>query len=62
MTYDAVDEIRMLYKEYDIKKFDLTYSAANKGTASELMIFSDSVFCPSDAQMRNKKIAINLRA
>ncbi len=62
VTYDAVDEIRMLYKEYDIKKFDLTYSAANKGTASELMIFSDSVFCPSDAQMRNKKIAINLRA
>jgi DNA adenine methylase len=62
ITYDAVDEIKTLYAGYDIKKFDLTYSAANKGTASELMIFSDSKFCPSDKQMEHDKITINLRA
>lgn len=62
ITYDSVDEIRTLYTDYDIKKFDLTYSAANKGTASELMIFSDSTFCPSIEQMKSNKITINLRA
>lgn len=62
ITYDSVDEIRTLYTDYDIKKFDLTYSAANKGTASELMIFSDSTFCPSNEQMKSNKITINLRA
>lgn len=62
ITYDSVNEIRTLYADYDIKKFDLTYSAANKGTASELMIFSDSTFCPSDEQIKSNKITINLRA
>ena len=34
-----------------MRRFDLTYSAANKGTASELMIFSDIEFCPTPEQM-----------
>ncbi len=62
VTYDEVNEIRELYADYEIKKFDLTYSAANKGTASELMIFSCDDFCPSEEQMRSRNIAINLRA
>ena len=41
ITYDDIPEIRALYSDYDIRRFDLTYSAANKGTASEIMICSD---------------------
>ena len=60
-TYDDVEAIQRLYERNTIKKFDLTYSAANKGIASELMIFSDELFCPSDDQMAENKININLR-
>lgn len=61
ITYDDVTAISELYADYEIKKFDLTYSAANKGTASELMIFSDIGFCPTAEQMNKKKININFR-
>lgn len=61
MTYDDVESIEEIYKNFKIKKFDLTYSAANKGRASELMIFSDWKCCPSDSQLRLNRININLR-
>ncbi|MDE6873947.1 MAG: DNA adenine methylase [Lachnospiraceae bacterium] len=61
ITYDDVKEIADLYKLFDLRKFDLTYSAANKGTASELMIFSDIQCCPTSAQLSKNKITINLR-
>ncbi len=35
LTYDDVKEIEELYSDYYICRFDITYSAANKGTASE---------------------------
>ena len=62
ITYDDVDEIASLYDEFSIRKFDLTYSAANKGRSSELMIFSDIHSCPTQKQLFNNKITINLRA
>ena len=61
ITYDDVEEIAELYREFDLRHFDLTYSAANKGTASELMIFSDIQCCPTAGQLSQNKIAINLR-
>lgn len=61
ITYDDVNAISELYRDYAIRKFDLTYSAANKGTASELMIFSDIGFCPTFEQMSTQKININFR-
>lgn len=61
ITYDNVDAISELYRDYAMRKFDLTYSAANKGIASELMIFSDIGFCPTPEQMTTQKIDINLR-
>ena len=39
--------IENLYTGFTIQRFDLTYSAANKGTASELIIFSDTQWCPN---------------
>ena len=61
ITYDDVEEIAELYREFDLRHFDLTYSAANKGTASELMIFSDIQCCPTAEQLSHNKIALNLR-
>lgn len=61
ITYDDVLEIENLYDGFSIQKFDLTYSAANKGTASELIIFSDMQWCPTQEQLADSKIAINLR-
>lgn len=60
-TYDDVEEIAGLYKGFAMRRFDLTYSAANKGTASELMIFSDIGSCPTAKQLFDNKIKINLR-
>ncbi|MGC7871810.1 DNA adenine methylase [Desulfosporosinus sp. SYSU MS00001] len=61
ITYDDVKAICDLYSAYDIRKFDLTYSAANKGIASELMIFSNTLFCPTEKQMIEKGIQLNFR-
>ncbi len=61
MTYDDVEAIEELYSNFNIKRFDLTYSVANKGRASELMIFSNPKFCPTESQLRKNKININLR-
>ncbi len=62
ITYDDVEKIAELYAGFEMRRFDLTYSAANKGTASELMIFSDIYSCPTQKQLTDNKITINLRA
>ncbi len=62
ITYDDVEQIVAMYHTYEMRHFDLTYSAANKGTASELMIFSDLRSCPSTEQLTDHRIKINLRA
>ena len=61
ITYDDVNEIIELYSDFGIKKYSLTYSAANKGTASELMIFSDISYCPTPKQMKDNRITINFK-
>ena len=61
ITYDDVDEIADLYADFEKRRFDLTYSAANKGKASELMIFSDINSCPTQQQLDENNITINLR-
>lgn len=61
ITYDNVEQIERLYSDYEMRHFDLTYSAANKGIASELMIFSDIRSCPTQEQLEACKIKINLR-
>lgn len=61
ITYDDVSQIAEMYSGYEMRRFDLTYSAANKGTASELMFFSDIVSCPTQWQLEDSRIKINLR-
>lgn len=61
ITYDDVNQIAEMYSDYEIRHFDLTYSAANKGIASELMFFSDIACCPTKRQLDDNGIKINFR-
>lgn len=61
ITYDDVDKIADMYRGYAMRRFDLMYSAANKGVASELIFFSDIKSCPTEKQMSENRIEINLR-
>ena len=61
VTYDDVDEICDLYKDYECKQFDLTYSVANSGKKSEIMFLSDKELWPQDDELKQKKIQINIR-
>lgn len=61
MTYDDVAEIKELYAGYTTRNYNLTYSAANKGAASELMIFSDSAFCPTQTQLAKHRITVDFQ-
>lgn len=61
VTYDDVPEIREIYSSYVGKRYDLTYSLANNGKNSELMFLSDDALWPSKAELKKRRIAINLR-
>ena len=61
LTYDDVAEIRKLYAERGIKRFDLNYSAANKGKASEIIVCSDFSFLTSLCELNSNTIRLNLR-
>lgn len=61
ITYDDTPEIIKLYGQQCIKRYDLNYSVANTGKSSEVMIFNNACFCPSNTELLNEKININLR-
>ena len=61
ITYDDTPEIIELYKQQCIRRYDLNYSAANTGKRSEVIVFNDNKFCPTNQELLNQKININLR-
>lgn len=61
ITYDDAPEIVHIYDKYMIKRYDLNYSVAKKRIASELMIFPENGFFPTDEEFKKEKICINLR-
>ena len=61
ITYDDTPEIIELYKQQCITRYDLNYSAANTGKSSEVIVFNDNKFCPTNQELLNQKININLR-
>ena len=61
ITYDDTPEIIELYKQQCIRRYDLNYSAANTGKSSEVIVFHDNKFCPTNQELLNQKININLR-
>lgn len=61
VTYDEEKKIRDLYQGYPCKTFNLSYSAAKKMVASEIMILSDEFICPTKEELKNSKIKISLQ-
>lgn len=51
MTYDAEESISNIYNDYTQCLYNLTYSLANKGKSSELIIFSNESLCPSNSEL-----------
>lgn len=43
ISYDNVEQIRKIYNEYRLAKFDLNYTLQSKKFGSELLIFSDNL-------------------
>lgn len=61
ITYDDTPEIIKLYRQQCIRRYDLNYSAANTGKSSEVIVFNDNKFCPTNQELLNQEININLR-
>ena len=61
LTDDDVPEIRKLYWHKGIKQFDLIYSAANKGKASEIIVCSSQDICPSTEEINGYDFNLNMR-
>ena len=51
ITYDDEKSISSLYDGYTQRTYDLSYSLANKGIASELIIFSEEELCPNNTEL-----------
>ncbi len=61
ITYDDSPQIVKIYNGYEIKRFDLNYSAGKKRKASEIIVFKDLQMIPTDTELQKEKICINLR-
>ena len=61
ITYDDVQEIADIYQNHILKRFDLNYSAAVKRKASEIIIFKRQDMIPTEAQLQQRGIYVNLR-
>lgn len=61
ITYDNAPEIVRIYDGYEIKQYDLNYSVAKKRVASELIIFPTRDVCPTNDDLLENDICINLR-
>lgn len=55
ISYDAVDFIKKLYKDYKQTEYYLSYSAGNPSKGRELMIFSDGLILPKIEVVKMKR-------
>jgi len=60
VSYDNVIQIRKMYSDFRMSKFNLNYSLQAKRQASELLIFSDNLNIPNVMQIRNKKFDLEI--
>lgn len=61
ITYDDVQEIADIYQNHILKRIDLNYSAAVKRKASEIIVFRYPDMIPTDIQLQQSGICVNLR-
>lgn len=55
VSYDAVDFIKELYKDYRQKEYYLSYSACNRANGLELMVYSNGLVLPEMEIVRSRK-------
>lgn len=61
ITYDDVQEIADIYQNHILRRIDLNYSAAVKRKASEIIVFGHPDMIPTDIQLQQSGICVNLR-
>lgn len=61
VTYDNVEQIRELYKEYTIKTFELTYSIGKSKKGTEIIVFKKNSYCPDQETVIANAIKVELR-
>lgn len=61
ITYDDVREIADIYRNHILRRIDLNYSAAVKRKASEIIVFRHPDMIPTDIQLQQSGICVNLR-
>ena len=54
ISYDAVDFIKKLYRDYRQAEYYLSYSAGNPAKGKEVMVYSNGLFVP-DVEIVKKK-------
>ena len=55
ISYDAVDFLKDLYKDYRQKEYYLSYSAGNPAKGKEIMVYSDGLIIPDGEIVRLNK-------
>lgn len=55
ISYDAVDFIRELYKDYRQKEYYLSYSAGNPAKGKEIMVYSNGLLIPETEIVKFKR-------
>ncbi len=60
LSYDNVPEIRELYKNYDLFRFELSYSAHTSKKGEELLTHSSNISMPKEStiQLKNRQVEI----
>jgi len=61
ITYDDAPEIANIYDGYKLKRYDLNYSVSKKRKASEIIIFKNNQMIPSDEELIELPLCMNLR-
>ena len=56
ISYDAVDFISELYKDYRQKKYYLSYSAGNPSKGKEIMVYSNGLILPEAEIVKLKRV------
>ena len=56
-----IQEIADIYQNHVLKRFDLNYSAAVKRKASEIIIFKRQDMIPTNDQLEQNGICVNIR-
>lgn len=61
ITYDDVKEIADIYQNHILRRIDLNYSVAVKRKASEIIVFGHPDMIPTDIELQQSGICVNLR-